>query len=168
MGDRRRDEEFTDFVLATAPRLHRAALLLAGQPHLAEDLLQTAYTRLFVAWPRVQRAGNPVAYAYTTLTHVFLSHHRARGNSELPVAQLPESLADLGGDIALQQDLLKALRRLPTLDRTILVLRYCEDRSVAETAAEVGLSPIAVRSRASRALARIRPLLTIHLDQESR
>jgi RNA polymerase sigma-70 factor (sigma-E family) len=152
-------DDFTEFVHATGPRLYRSALLLTGDPHLAEDLLQTTYTRLFASWRRVQRAGNPVAYARTTLTNVFLSHRRVRRNSELPTDELPEADSRPGYAPEDRLDLLTALRGLPPVDRTILVLRYWEDRSVGETAAALHLSESAVRTRASRALAQIRPHL---------
>lgn len=163
MGDDTRHDEFTEFVHATGPRLHRAAVLMTGDPHLAEDLVQTTYTKLFVAWKKVQRAGNPVGYARTTLTHVFLSHRRVKRNSELPSDDLPDAGTH---DPAIERlDLLAALRTLPETDRAILVLRYWEGLTVAETATEVGLSEIAVRSRASRAAARIRPLLAETLEE---
>ena len=77
MRDTQRDIEFTEFVLAQRPALVRMArLLTAGDEALAEDLVQTALTRLYVAWPRVRRAGNPVGYARTTLTHVFVDERR--------------------------------------------------------------------------------------------
>ena len=152
--------DFTEFVHANGARLHRTAVLLTGgDTHLAEDLLQTTYARLFASWQRVSGAGNPVGYARTTLTHVFLSHRRVRRNAEVPTGVLPE---EGSYDTALEGrlDLASALGRLPPTDRAVLVLRYWEDRSVAETAAELGLSELAVRSRASRALARLRPHFT--------
>ena len=152
--------DFTEFVHANGARLHRTALLLTGgDSHLAEDLLQTTYARLFASWRRVSRAGNPVGYARTTLTNVFLLHRRVRRNTEIPTDELPEQPSY---DVALEGrlDLAAALGRLPPTDRAVLVLRYWEDRTVAETAAELGLSELAVRSRASRALARLRPQIT--------
>ena len=152
--------DFTEFVHANGARLHRTVVLLAvGDPHLAEDLLQTTYTRLFASWRRVSRAGNPAGYARTTLTNVFLSHRRVRRNHELPTDLLPDEPSyDVAPDGRL--DLTAALGLLSPTDRTILVLRYWEDRSVAETASELGLTELAVRSRASRALARLRPHIT--------
>jgi RNA polymerase sigma-70 factor (sigma-E family) len=158
--EQKRVDDFTAFVDATAPRLYRSALLLAGDRHLAEDLLQTTYARLFASWTRVRRTGNPVGYARTTLTHVFLSHRRVRRNTEVPTDALAEGDEPHGTAPEVRLDLLAALRLLPPLDRSVLVLRYWEDRSVAETAADLGLSEVAVRSRANRALARLRPHVT--------
>jgi RNA polymerase sigma-70 factor (sigma-E family) len=152
--------DFTEFVHANGARLHRTAVFLTGgDEHLAEDLLQTTYARLFASWRRVCRAGNPVGYARTTLTNVFLSHRRVRRNTEVPTLALPEEPSyDAGPEGRLE--LAAALGRLAPTDRAVVVLRYWEDRSVAETATELGLTELAVRSRASRALARLRPHIT--------
>jgi RNA polymerase sigma-70 factor (sigma-E family) len=151
--------DFTEFVHANGARLHRTAVLLTGgDTHLAEDLVQTTYARLFASWRRVSSAGNPVGYARTTLTNVFLSHRRVRRNAEVPTDVLPEEASyDVGPERRIE--LIAALGSLPPTDRAVVVLRYWEDRSVAETAVELGLSELAVRSRASRALARLRPHL---------
>ena len=110
-----------------------------GDTHLAEDLLQTTYARLFASWRRVSGAGNPVGYARTTLTNVFLSHRRVRRNTEVPTDELPDAPSyDLAVEGRLE--LMEALGRLPPTDRAVVVLRYWEDRSVAETATELGLT----------------------------
>lgn len=151
--------DFESFVHATGARLHRSALLLTGDPHAAEDLTQAAYAKVFASWRRVSRADNPVAYAHTTLLNTFLSGKRLRRSGELPTDTVPERTADVG-DHDSRIDLLDALAALTVADRTVLVVRYWEDRSVAETAHLLGISQTAVRTRARRALHRIRP----HLD----
>lgn len=150
--------EFTAFATAMTPRLFRTALLMCGDWHLAEDLVQTTLAKLFVKWSKVERADVPEAYARGVLTKTFLSHKRVRRNAELPSI-------DLGHDRAAPEppdrlELFDALLTLEPLDRAVVVLRYWEDRSVGQTAAEVGLSEGAVRTRASRALARLRTELT--------
>jgi RNA polymerase sigma-70 factor (sigma-E family) len=153
-------EEFTEFVRATAPRLHRAALLLTGDHHLTDDLTQATYARVYASWRRVSRADDPLAYARRTLLNTYLSHRRLRRNSELPAdpAARPEPSVP-EHDHATRMDLLDALSTLPPHDRAVLVLRYWEDRSVADTAHDLGISEGAVRTRSLRALQRLRPLL---------
>lgn len=156
--------DFSSFVHATGPQLYRTALLLTGDHHLAEDLTQTTYAKVFASWRRVSRATNPVGYARTILLNTFLSHRRLRRTGEQPsrAAELTETLADRpasDADPALRVDLLAALARLSPTDRTVLVARYWEDRSIAETAADLGLTEAAVRTRAKRALERLRPLV---------
>jgi hypothetical protein len=126
------DQEFTEFVRATAaPRLHRAALLLTGDHHLTDDLTQATYARVYASWQRVSRADDPLAYARRTLLNTYLSHRRLRRNSELPAdpALMPEH-PGAQDDPTARVDLLDALAMLSPRDRALL-LRYWEDRSVA-------------------------------------
>lgn len=160
-----RADEYAEFVTARARHLHRSACLLAGgDTHLAEDLVQETLGRLYVHWRRVSKAGNPAGYAQTVLTRVFLTHQRRRSSSERATDALPE-VADPrgsgpgGADTLLRLTLVEALAQLPAKDRAVVVLRYWEDRSVEETAAAMGASSAAVRTRSTRALAQLRGLL---------
>jgi RNA polymerase sigma factor (sigma-70 family) len=136
----------------------RAAILLTGEIAAAEDLVQSTLTRAYVTWGRIQAAGNPVAYVRTMQTRLFLDGVRKRSSREIPVAEVPETRAP-EDDVVLRQALLAALRELEPLDRAVVVHRYLLDRDVASVAAELRLTPQAVRSRASRALARVRAAL---------
>ena len=156
-----REAAFSEFAAAVAPRLFRSALLMCGDWHLAEDLVQTTLGKLYVAWPRVERADAPEAYARGTLTKTFLSYKRVRRNAETPTVDVGDlARADPGADAGARLELFAALRTLEPVDRAIVVLRYWEDRSVTETARDVKLSEGAVRTRASRALARLRTELS--------
>lgn len=159
--------EFAEFVRATGTQLHRAALLLTGDHHLAEDLTQTTYAKVYASWRRVSRADNPVAYARTTLLNTFLSHRRLRRSSELPSDLSVDEDGVPDGDPAVRMDLLAALATLPPQDRAVLVLRYWEDRSVADTARDLGLTETTVRTRSRRALQRLRPLVGADLTERT-
>lgn len=154
-----RAEDYAQFVAARSGHLYRSACLLtAGDTHLAEDLVQEALGRIYVRWGRISRAGNPAAYAQTVLTRVFLTHQRRRSSGERAGDVLPD-LAAVTSDPSLRLTLLDALARLPAKDRSVIVLRYWEDRSVQETAGALNMSSAAVRTRCVRALARLRELL---------
>ncbi|MEV7991701.1 SigE family RNA polymerase sigma factor [Streptomyces sp. NPDC086077] len=154
-----RGDEYEEFAAARAGHLYRAACLLtAGDTYLAEDLVQETLGRLYLRWGRVSRADNPAAYAQTVLTRTFLAQKRRRSSTERATAVLPET-AGPDGDATLRLTLLEALARLPVKDRAVVVLRYWEDRSVEETADAMNTSSAAVRTRCSRALARLRELL---------
>lgn len=160
---RRRDEEFAEFVAARSPQLYRSAYLLTTTPHAAEDLVQTALAKAYAAWARVSSADDPVAYVHGVLIKSFLSDRRRRSSGELPVADVPERAtrdADPAPGTTERLALLAALAELPPLDRAVVVLRYWEDRSVGETASELGLSEAAVKNRSLRALRALRGLLT--------
>ena len=152
------EQAFRDFAATRAPALHRAAYLLCGNHHEAEDLVQETLAKVYVAWGR-RGVDNPAAYARTTLTRTFISSRRRRSSTERPSEALPDVvLAE--ADTAAHLDLFRELRALPPVDRAVVVLRYLEDASVRETAAALGLSEQAVRTRSSRALARVRAAMT--------
>ncbi|MFF2146236.1 SigE family RNA polymerase sigma factor [Kitasatospora sp. NPDC058190] len=147
---------FPAFVASRGRHLLRTAFLLTGgDAYLAEDLVQEALGRVFVKWRKISRLDNPSGYAQTVLVNTFLSHRRRRSSTERVTDVLPDVAVD-DPDPALRLTLLRALGELPAQDRAVLVLRFWEDRSVEETAAVMRLSSTAVRSRSSRALARMR------------
>ncbi|WP_354637556.1 SigE family RNA polymerase sigma factor [Kitasatospora camelliae] len=151
--------DFPAFVASRGKHLLRTAFLLTGgDAHLAEDLVQEALGRVFVKWRRISRLDNPSSYAQTVLVNAFLSHRRRRSSTERVTDSFTEIAVD-GPDPALRLTLLQALAELPAQDRAVLVLRFWEDRSVEETAAALRQSSTAVRSRSSRALARLRDKL---------
>ncbi|MCG3043497.1 SigE family RNA polymerase sigma factor [Streptomyces sp. S1A] len=158
-------EEFREFASSSGSRLFRTALLLTGGDwHQAEDLTQTALGRAFASWRRVRRADDPDAYVRTIMVRAHISQRRLRRSGERPVEAVPEAAVSGGSDPALRVTLLRVLGELPHKDRAVLVLRYWEDRSVEQTATELGVSAGSVRNRSMRALARLRDALGGELD----
>ncbi|MFN8194438.1 MAG: SigE family RNA polymerase sigma factor [Nocardioidaceae bacterium] len=156
---------FVEFATARAPGLFRSALLLTGEWHAAEDLVQETLGQVFARWTRVTRADNPAAYARAMQVNRFLSDQRRRSAGERPVAQPGDDGHPTSDpDAALRATLLRALGELDPRDRAVVVLRYWDDLDVATTAGLVGGSPTAVRARAHRALGRLRELLGDDLD----
>lgn len=157
------DAEFTDFVHARWPALYRSAVMLIGDTHLAEDLVQTALTSTYTHWHRIEHSGAAAAYARTTLHNAAFAWMRRRGwRNELPTEELPDaSLAGGAGtaDPALRPTVLDALAQLPPRQRAVMVLRYYDDLSVSQTAAAMDTSEGTVKSQTSQALARLRDLL---------
>lgn len=164
-----RADEYAEFAGARAGHLYRSACLLtAADTHLAEDLVQEALGRLYLRWGRVARVDNPAAYAQTVLTRTFLAHQRRRSSGERATDVFPDLPGAGDGAASLRVTLLDALARLPAKDRAVVVLRYWEDRSVEQTADVLGVSSAAVRTRCSRALARLRELLGEDLSEYAR
>lgn len=162
-----RDAGFLELTSGRTAQLYRSACLLTGgDTYLAEDLVQDTLARMYTIWRRQQhswlmgrsRIENPGAYAHQVLVRTFLAHRKRRSSGELPIGDLPET-ADPDGDSALRLTLLHALAQLTPHDRAVLVLRHWEDRSIEETAEVMRSSPGAVRTRTTRALARLRLLL---------
>jgi RNA polymerase sigma-70 factor (sigma-E family) len=159
-----RDAEFTGFVGAHRSRLLRAArLLAAGDEALAEDLVQTTLTKVYLAWPKVRRADEPVRYAHRILTNAFIDDtRRAYRRNEQSHAEP----ADLGlpaeepADDTVRQVVLAALAGLAPQQRAVVVLRHWLDLDVETTAQTLGCTTGTVKSTNSRALAHLRSALT--------
>jgi RNA polymerase sigma-70 factor (sigma-E family) len=165
-----RDTEFVEFVTAQRTALVRMArLLTAGDDAAAEDLVQTTLTRLYVHWSRVRRAGNPVGYARTSLTHAFVDEQRrAYTRRETPSDAISDRPThDEDPDLA--HTVLAALAGLAPRQRAVVVLRHFLDLDVAETARVLGCTTGTVKSQNSKALDHLRAALepTIILSASS-
>ncbi len=151
-------EAFRGFVAARSPALLRTAYLLTGQRADAEDLLQTALAKTYLAWDRIREREALDSYVRRVMVNTQTSRWRRRKVDEYPTETLPERAAgrDAADDIALHDALWEALRGLPTRQRAMLVLRFYEDLSEADTAELLGVSAGTVKSTTSRALAKLR------------
>jgi RNA polymerase sigma-70 factor (sigma-E family) len=153
-----RYEGFREFVLASGPALARTAYLLTGDHGAAEDLLQNVLARTARHWPRVRAGGNPVAYVRRGLINERNSWWRRRKKpSTDDIPDRPTS-HDQVEAATVRVALAGALRRLPGRQRAVIVLRYYEDLSEAETARVLGVTVGTVKSQASAALTRLRTL----------
>ena len=151
----RRDAEFADYMAARQPSLLRTAYLLSGDRHTAEDLVQTALAKLYLSWDKVQQRESLDGYVRRILVNEHNSlWRRAWKRQETTVSQMPERAveAPAGRDA----DLWDFVQTLPRKQRAVVVLRYYEEMSEAETAAVLGVSVGTVKSQASRALASLR------------
>jgi len=152
------EEQFTEFAAAAAPRLRRAAFLLCGDWHTAEDLTQTALAKVFLSWRRIRRQEAEHAYATRTLVNCYFSDKRLRRSTEVLTGQLPEDPYLLPGPET-RMVVLDALATLPPRGRAVVVLRYWEDLSVEQTADALGCSTGNVKSQSARALDKLRAVL---------
>jgi RNA polymerase sigma-70 factor (sigma-E family) len=160
MRTREAEVSFEDFVRARSGSLLRTALLLAGQNRAeAEDLLQLALERAYRHWGRVSRSGEPERYVRTILANASADRwRRAARRAERPLlaGDLGPTVPDRTGEVDNRDYLIRALAGLPPRQRTVLVLRYFDDLSEAETAHMLGCSVGTVKSHAARGLVRLR------------
>ncbi|MFC0507268.1 SigE family RNA polymerase sigma factor [Micromonospora costi] len=144
---------YVAFVESHQHRLLRAAYLVCGNRHQAEDLLQDALLKLALRWSSV-REGDPAAYVRSILYRDAVSWWRRRRREWLS-AQPPEQVA-VDRDGALRLALHQALGQLPPRQRAVVVLRYFEDLTEAATAEVLGVSVGTVKSQCHDALRRLR------------
>ncbi|MFF5447368.1 SigE family RNA polymerase sigma factor [Streptomyces sp. NPDC012888] len=158
---------FSSFVKARGTALMRTARSLTANPCDAEDLLQTALTKTYLAWDRIEDHRALDGYVRRALVNTRTSQWRKRKVDEFACAELPEADAPPAADPAeaqaLRDAMWRAVTRLPDRQRAMVVLRYYEDLSEAQTAELLGVSVGTVKSAVSRALGRLRedPELTL-------
>jgi RNA polymerase sigma-70 factor (sigma-E family) len=154
------DDEFVSYYLARAEQLRTTAYLLCGDWHLAQDLTQLTFTKLYRGWRRIERHDALDQYARRVLLRAFLDERRRPWRREIPTAAIdPSRPARPDGQPDDRVVLRSALLRLPPRQRAALVLRYWVDLSVEQTAAALGCTSGTVKSQTADGLANLRRLL---------
>jgi RNA polymerase sigma-70 factor (sigma-E family) len=155
-----RDAAFEEYFSARSDAMRSTAYLLCGDWHRAEDLVQQTFTKIYLAWRRIQRQEAMDNYTRQTLVRTFLSERR-RGWFRYESVGFPQTdrAAAWGGRPEERLLLLEALVKVPPRQRAVLVLRYWEDQSVEQTAALLDCSTGTVKSQAARGLSTLRGLL---------
>jgi RNA polymerase sigma-70 factor (sigma-E family) len=162
-GGRDRDAEFTDFVAGVQRRLIHFAELLTGDHGRAEDLVQDALVKAYVAWPRI-RAGGAEAYVRSCIVNGRTDWWRRRSSREQPTA-LPTDLAgltDAAGRVDERLMVLRALAVLTAKERAVIAMRFYLGLSEAQTAADLNIAVGTVKSTAARAITKLRTNSILH------
>ncbi|MFC4057690.1 SigE family RNA polymerase sigma factor [Planomonospora corallina] len=161
-------EEFAAFVAARGTALLRVAHLTCGSRDEAEDVLQSALEKAYRNWGRLRAGSDPEPYVRRIIVNTAISRARRRAILHIfPAPTLPETPAagDLTG-VELRPVLMDGLRRLPPRQRAVLVLRFWEDMTEAQTAETLGCSVGTVKSQAAKGLARLRALIGAEIFTE--
>jgi RNA polymerase sigma-70 factor (sigma-E family) len=145
--------QFDDFVRGRSTALLRTAYLLTGDRGHAEDLLQGVLERVARRWSTI--SDSPEAYVRRALANAATNRWRRR---HLPDLELYDThpVPDATQQVVVRDQLIRGLMVLPRRQRAVLVLRYFEDMTEAETADVLGCSVGTVKSHASRGLDRLR------------
>lgn len=152
-----RDAEFSAYMQARQAGLLRTAYLLTGDRHTAEDLVQTAFAKLYLSWDKVRDQGSLDGYVRRIVVNEHNSlWRRAWKRREHAAEELPERPHHDEYDAGGSAELWDLVQTLPRKARAVVVLRYYEELSEAETAEVLGISVGTVKSQASRALAALR------------
>lgn len=152
---------FEEYVQARGPALVRLARLLIRDPHLAEDLVQEVFGRVYPRWATILRTDDPDVYLRRMLVNANISRWRRRSAREA-VGAVPAELSDrvdVGADVAERDVLWRLIVELPTKQRATVVLRYYEDLDDARIGEILGCSPSTVRTNAMRAMTALRARL---------
>ncbi|WP_067794689.1 SigE family RNA polymerase sigma factor [Actinomadura formosensis] len=154
-----RHEEFRAYVAERRPVLLRAATRLTSDRAEAEDLLQAALAKTYLAWDRIEDRSSVDGYVRRAMVNTQISWWRRRKLDVYPTDRLPDRPVEDHADRSEMHDALgRALDRLPERQRLAVMLRYYEDMSEREVAEVLGVSVGTVKSTVSRAMARLREL----------
>jgi RNA polymerase sigma-70 factor (sigma-E family) len=159
MATRSREDvsDFAELVEARSTALLRLAYAVVGDHQLAQDLLQEALIRTYLAWPRLRDPGKAEAYTRRTIVTTAISWRRRRSFHERPTGRLPDTtVPDATEAVTTHASVVAQLRTLPPRQRAAIVLRYYEDLTEAQTADVMGCSVGTVKSHVSTGLARLR------------
>lgn len=151
------DERFTAYVRDRGEHHLRVAVLLTGDWHAAQDLVQESLVKLYRAWPKLRLDGDPDAYLRRIMVNTHRSWWRARWRRETPTGELPDTvIADFADGQAFAALVRQALQALPQRQRAAVVLRYCADLPEAEVADLLGCSVGTVKTHTHRGLQALR------------
>jgi RNA polymerase sigma-70 factor (sigma-E family) len=151
------DRGFCEYVTMRSGSLLRTAYLLTGNRADAEDLVQAALAKTFLAWDRIEDRGALDGYVRKAMVNTHISWWRRRRLDEYPTDEIPDrAVADHATGSDMQDTLRRAIDRLPQRMRAAVMLRYYEDMTEAEVADALGVSLGTVKSTVSRAVARLR------------
>jgi RNA polymerase sigma-70 factor (sigma-E family) len=151
------DAAFREYVLARGTALLRMAIMLTGNRADAEDLVQAALAKTYLAWGKINDRAALDAYVRRAMVNTHISWWRRRKLEEFPTDELPDQVvADHSGESDMAEVVRRALDRLPRRMRAAVMLRYFEDMTEPEIAAALGISLGTVKSTVSRAVARLR------------
>jgi RNA polymerase sigma-70 factor (sigma-E family) len=162
------DAEFAAFVHRRARHHLRTAVLLTGDWHAAEDLVQTCLVKLYRVWHRLDTGVDPDGYLRRMLINTRRSWWRVGWRREAPVASIPDRAGEADGQDrhAVAETVRQALGALPARQRAVLVLRYFEDLPEAQVADLLGCSVGTVKTHTHRGIRRLRELLGDQLVPE--
>jgi RNA polymerase sigma-70 factor (sigma-E family) len=160
------DAAFRDYVLTRGTALLRMATMLTGNRADAEDLVQAALAKTYLAWNKINDHAALDAYVRRAMVNTHISWWRRRRLEEFPTDELPDQVvADHARESDMAEVVRRALDRLPQRMRAAVMLRYFEDMTEPEIAATLGISLGTVKSTVSRAVAKLR--IDVELGEDS-
>ncbi|WP_036563482.1 SigE family RNA polymerase sigma factor [Nocardioides halotolerans] len=158
-GPDERDAAYVDYVAARQAHLRRIAYAVCGDWHRADDLLQTALTKLYLAWPRLRADVEPDAYVRRIIVRAHIDEGRRPWRRERSGLDGHDRAVSGGLPLEERSALFGALQGLPEMQRKTVVLRHWLGLSVEETAADLGITAGTVKSHSSRGLSSLQQAL---------
>lgn len=154
------EAEYSEFARSSWPQLYRTAVMIVNDRQLAEDLVQSALVKTYVAWPRLREPGRAYAFTRQVMANVardwFRKHTWTHENTADTAAWDETSSGDHADGLVDRVVLAEVIRTLPLGQRSVVALRFLEDLSVQETAALLNVTSGTVKSQTAAALSALR------------
>jgi RNA polymerase sigma-70 factor (sigma-E family) len=156
---------FAEFARTVWPQLYRTAVMILGDRQLAEDLVQSALVKTYLAWPRLREADKAHAYTRRVMVNVSRDWFRKHAWSHESTTDLSTgdgvqhnawAHADHAASLVDRVSLHDVLQSLPLGQRSVVALRFLDDLSVQETADLLNVTSGTVKSQTAAALATLR------------
>ena len=173
-----RHEAFDQLVVAYDAHVRRILAQLNVPPADVEDLAQEVFLRVFRNLPRFRGQSSFYTWLYRITVNVFFDHNKKRKRADVRLMRLQNALIDVSNVREDDQDpflachsaltysaFADAIAALPEAFRAVVAMREMDDLSYEEIASLSGISIGTVRSRLSRARARLKELLAPALLQ---
>jgi RNA polymerase sigma-70 factor (sigma-E family) len=166
MASAERDEDYANYVAGSRPALWRTAYLLCGDVAQADDLVQSALLKLYLAWPRLVRGDRLDGYTRRIIVNSHIDELRRPWRRETEPLEGHEPVSETPVDD--HSALIRALKALPVGQRRVVVLRHYWGLSVAETARDLKISEGSVKSQCSIGLHKLEEALAPYYRSEDR
>lgn len=159
-----RDAAYVEYVAARQAHLRRIAYAVCGDWHRADDVLQAALIKLYLAWPKLRDDRTPDSYVRRIIIRADLDDRRRPWRRERPGIEGLDAATPAALGYEDRSELFTALRSLTPMQRKTVILRYWLGLSVREAAEDLGISEGTVKSHTSRALASLQQVLKAAAD----
>lgn len=154
------EAEYSEFARSVWPQLYRTAVMIVGDRQLAEDLVQSALVKTYIAWPRLRETDKAHAYTRRVMVNVardwFRKHSWTHENTTDTATNDSAPSGDHSPALVDRVALAEILQTLPLGQRSVVALRFLDDLSVQETADLLNVTTGTVKSQTSAALAALR------------
>lgn len=154
------EAEYSEFATSVWPQLYRTAVMIVGDRHLAEDLVQSALVKTYIAWPKLRETDKAHAFTRRVMVNVardwFRKHSWTHENTTSVATEEGVPRSDHSAALVDRITLAHVLQTLPLGQRSVIALRFLDDLSVQETADLLNVTSGTVKSQTSAALAALR------------
>lgn len=154
------EDDFDEFYAASAQRITTQVYAMIGDRDEAQECVQEAFARAWVARRRLEAVRHPEAWVRTTAYRLAVSRWRRAVRARRAPDRALQGSGTVPGPSETYVAVVAALRHLPAVQRQAIVLHHLADLPVQDVAAELGVPEGTVKTRLRRGRATLATLLS--------